>query len=213
MFFTPICFLISLYSAFVYGRSRKLPREQKRYTVSGRWLTKALGILYANLGGFGIAFQELRHWGPVTGNLPFLAMLLGMCGAGLMNIYNNKQYFQLYKANGNRPVPEARLPPMMIGGVLFAIGLFLFGCEPRFTDPPIACTDASYRDFESQDKLLAFNHRHFFYRCRFYGNLPIVTQLSRRHFHAVQRQRRGGQHVSASNVRRRIPPLRRAYVS
>ncbi|KAM0806128.1 MFS multidrug transporter [Usnea florida] len=103
MFFTPICFLISLYSAFVYG------------------------ILYANLGGFGIAFQEVRHWGPVTGNLPFLAMLMGMCVAGLMNIYNNKDYFKKFRANGNRSVPEARLPPMMIGGVLFAIGLFLFG--------------------------------------------------------------------------------------
>ena len=83
-------------------------------------------------------FQEIRGWGPVTGNLPFLAMLLGMCGAGLMNIYNNKQYFKLFRANGNRAVPEARLPPMMIGGVLFAIGLFLFGCEPQFTLPRTA---------------------------------------------------------------------------
>lgn len=104
----------------------------------GRLLTNLPGILYANLGGFGIVFQEIRGWGPVTGNLPFLAMLLGMCGAGLMNIYNNKQYFKLFRANGNRAVPEARLPPMMIGGVLFAIGLFLFGCEPQFTLPRTA---------------------------------------------------------------------------
>ena len=129
MFLTPICFLISLYSAFVYGKSSKLRRKGSKCTVYGRALTYASGILYANLGGFGIAFQEIRRWGPVTGNLPFLAMLLGMCGAGLLNIYNNKQYFKQYRANGDRAVPEARLPPMMIGGVLFAIGLFLFGCE------------------------------------------------------------------------------------
>ena len=140
MFFTPICFLISLYSAFVYGKSRKLHSKINRQTLLGRVLTKTSGILYANLGGFGIAFQELRRWGPVTGNLPFLAMLLGMCGAGFISIYNNKQYFKLFTANGNRPVPEARLPPMMIGGVFFAIGLFLFGCEPRFTNPSVACS-------------------------------------------------------------------------
>ena len=137
MFFTPICFLISLYSAFVYGKSRQLHSKNDIRRLFGRLLTKAPGILYANLGGFGIAFQEIRRWGPVTGNLPFLAMLLGMCGAGLISIYNNKQYFKLFTANGNRPVPEARLPPMMIGGVLFAIGLFVFGCEPRFTNPSV----------------------------------------------------------------------------
>ena len=65
-------------------------------------------------------------------------MLLGMCGAGLLNIYNNKQYFKQYRANDNRAVPEARLPPMMIGGVLFAIGLFLFGCEICCSNYPVA---------------------------------------------------------------------------
>ena len=158
-------------------------------------------------------FQEIRHWGPVTGNLPFLAMLLGMCGAGLMNIYNNKQYFKLFKANGNRPVPEARLPPMMIGGVLFAIGLFLFGCELLFTIPLVTCIDVRHRVVGSQYKLLAINNRHLLHRRWFHSNLPSVTQLSCRHLHAVQRQRRGSQHVPPSNVRRRLSSLRWAYVS
>jgi hypothetical protein len=30
-------------------------------------------------------------------------------------------------SNGNKPVPEARLPPMMIGSLFFAGGLFIFG--------------------------------------------------------------------------------------
>ena len=105
MLFTPICFLVSLYSAFVYG------------------------ILYANLAGFSIVFEEVRGWGSVTGNVPFLAIFVGILGAAGLNVYNNKYYFKRFKENGNRPVPEARLPPMMIGGILFAGGLFLFGCE------------------------------------------------------------------------------------
>lgn len=188
MFITPICFLISLYSAFVYGKSRNIPSRHGRHTVSSRLLMNGPGILYANLGGFSIAFQEIRHWGPVTGNLPFLAMLMGMCGAGLLNIYNNKQYFKQYRANGDRAVPEARLPPMMIGGVLFAVGLFVFGCEPCFTNPPIACksrTNATHRVIGPQNKLLAFDHRHLPDRYRFHGNLPIITQLPRRHLHAL----------------------------
>ena len=105
MLFTPICFLISLYAAFVYG------------------------ILYANLAGFSIEFEEVRGWGLVTGNLPFLAIFVGILGAAVLNVYNNKYYFKRFRENGNRPIPEARLPPMMIGGILFAGGLFLFACE------------------------------------------------------------------------------------
>lgn len=188
MFFTPICFLISLYSAFVYGKSRERLSTHGRHTVSIRSLTNAPGILYANLGGFSIVFEEIRGWGPVTGNLPFLAMLMGMCAAGLMNIYFNKYYFRLYRENGDRSVPEARLPSMMIGGVLFAIGLFVFACESCFTNPPIASTSRTntrHRDIKPKNKLLALHHRHLPNRGRFHSNLPSILELPRRHFHAL----------------------------
>ncbi|KAJ5948873.1 MFS multidrug transporter [Penicillium verhagenii] len=100
---TPICLLMSIYSAFVYG------------------------ILYANLEAFSVEFQEIRKWGPVVGNLPFIALLIGIFFAAAVNIYNNKYYFIQFKANGNKAVPEARLPPMMIGGFAFTAGLFIFG--------------------------------------------------------------------------------------
>jgi hypothetical protein len=32
-----------------------------------------------------------------------------------------------FEQNNNKPVPEARLPPMMIGSVFFSCGLFIFG--------------------------------------------------------------------------------------
>ncbi|CZR56685.1 probable MFS multidrug transporter [Phialocephala subalpina] len=100
---TPICFLVALYASFVYG------------------------ILYLCLAAIPIQFAEERGWGPVTSELPFLALLLGTITGGFANIFNNKFYLRKFEKNGNKAVPEARLPPMMFGSVFFAAGLFIFG--------------------------------------------------------------------------------------
>jgi len=98
---TPICFLVALYASFVYG------------------------ILYASLAAFPIEFEEIRGWNQLVGSLPFLAMLLGIIiGAGA-NLFNQKFYLKRWKANNCRPVPEARLLPMMGGSVLFVAGLYV----------------------------------------------------------------------------------------
>jgi len=100
---TPICFLVALYASFVYG------------------------ILYLCLAAIPIQFAEDRGWGPVTSELPFLALLLGIIMGGAANIYNNKFYIKKFTQNNNKAVPEARLPPMMLGSVFFSGGLFIFG--------------------------------------------------------------------------------------
>ncbi|KAL9057473.1 MAG: hypothetical protein Q9162_002310 [Coniocarpon cinnabarinum] len=102
MLLTPICFLIALYASFCYG------------------------ILYANLGAFPTIFEEKRGWNQVVGALPFLALLVGVLAAGIINLFNQRYYVRRLNANNGRPVPEARLPPMMVGSVVFAGGLFLF---------------------------------------------------------------------------------------
>lgn len=102
MLFTPICFLVALYASFVYG------------------------ILYANLGSFPVEFQEERGWNPVVGALPFLALLVGILFGAAVNLTNQRYYMKRFEANKNRPVPEARLPPMMFGSVIFSAGLFIF---------------------------------------------------------------------------------------
>ncbi|KAJ5127195.1 Efflux pump bik6 [Penicillium atrosanguineum] len=99
---SPICLLMSAYAAFVYG------------------------ILYAYLESVVIEYQEIRGWTPVVASLPFLALLTGIFFAAAINIYNNKYYFKKFQANNYRPVPEARLPPMMVGGIVFTAGLFIF---------------------------------------------------------------------------------------
>ena len=100
---TPICFLVALYASFVYG------------------------ILYLSLAAFPIVFQEIRGWNQVVGALPFLAYLVGILIGAVINLSNQRFYLKRFKANNNRAVPEARLPPMMIGSVLFAAGMFVFG--------------------------------------------------------------------------------------
>lgn len=100
---TPICFSVALYASFVYG------------------------IVYLNLSSFPIEFQEERGWNQVVGELPFLAVLVGVFVGAAANLFNQRFYAKRYKANNNRAVPEARLPPMMFGSVFFAAGMFIFG--------------------------------------------------------------------------------------
>ncbi|OJD34377.1 mfs multidrug [Diplodia corticola] len=99
---TPICFLIALYASFVYA------------------------IVYAQLAAFPIVFQIARGWNPVVGALPFLACLVGILFGACINLLNQKYYFRKLQQNKGKPVPEARLPPMMFGSVFFAAGLFVF---------------------------------------------------------------------------------------
>ncbi|KAM0350966.1 hypothetical protein ACHAPU_002744 [Fusarium lateritium] len=103
LLFTPICFLVALYASFCYG------------------------ILYMQLGAIPIIFREIRGWGILVSSLPFLCILIGAvlgCGA---NVYNQLLYNKAYHAAGNRAVPEKRLPPMMVGSVIFSGGQFIIG--------------------------------------------------------------------------------------
>lgn len=102
----PIIFCLALYNAFVYG------------------------LLYLLFEAFPIEYEEHRHWTAVQGSLAFLAVLVGVLFSGCIQA-SYQPYFwkQLDKAHaqGKRNNPEARLPPMMLGAVLFAAGLFMFG--------------------------------------------------------------------------------------
>ncbi|KAF7677816.1 msf membrane transporter [Alternaria burnsii] len=107
---TPICFLVALYASFCYG------------------------ILYMQLGGIPIIFGEIRGWPAVSATLPFLGILVGAIIGCSINAYNQILYNKVYHAAGDRAVPEARLPPMMLGSVLFSAGQFIMGwtADPQY---------------------------------------------------------------------------------
>ena len=124
MLATPICFCVALYASFVYG------------------------ILYGNLAAFPIDFQEEHGWNALVGALPFLALLMGILFGGAANVLNQCFYNRRLLVSSSTFIPEARLPPMMVGGVVFSGELFLFGWTSGHNIPWIAtCDGAGFMGF------------------------------------------------------------------
>lgn len=102
LFCEPIVFLMTLYTAFIYG------------------------ILYLFLEAYPIVFAEYRHINEAVATLPYIGLIIGvLIGCGIVVVFEPR-YNRKMRENNNLPVPEQRLLPMMIGAVLFPIGLFWF---------------------------------------------------------------------------------------
>ena len=99
----PIVLLLSIYMAFIYG------------------------LLYLFLTAYPIVFQQIHGFSPGVGGLPYFGMILGQLLAGLFIVLQQPAYNRKLAANNDVPIPEWRLPPVIMGGVAFAGGLFWFG--------------------------------------------------------------------------------------
>jgi MFS family permease len=91
-------------------------------------------LLYTTLEVFPIVFLQYRHWSLLVSTLPFISLFVGVLAAVIINLANQPRYARISAAANGKPVPEARLAPMAIGGFLFAIGLFWFGWTAK---PPV----------------------------------------------------------------------------
>ncbi|KAJ5281768.1 major facilitator superfamily domain-containing protein [Penicillium angulare] len=113
LFTEPMVTLIAIYASFTYS------------------------LIYLTLEVFPIVFSDDRHWGLVISTLPFLSILVGVLCAVLINFANQPRYKRVVEAAQGKAVPEARLPPIFIGGVLLSIGLFWFGwtADPKYPWP------------------------------------------------------------------------------
>ncbi|KAL2869026.1 MFS transporter [Aspergillus lucknowensis] len=114
MLATPICLAITIYSSFIYA------------------------VFYASLASFPIIFQQTRHWNPLVGSLPFIAVLVGIILGATLSWYNQQYYNRALAANDMKSVPEARLPPMMVASVVLTAGLFIMGWTSTTSIPWIA---------------------------------------------------------------------------
>lgn len=99
LFLEPMIFLLTLYVSFVYG------------------------VVYLLFSAFPLAYQRVRGWNSGVGALPFLAIIVGAFTGSVVIVLFIPRYSRKMKQAGG-PVPEERLIPMMIGGVLFTVGLF-----------------------------------------------------------------------------------------
>jgi DHA1 family multidrug resistance protein-like MFS transporter len=101
LFYEPIILLITIYTAFIYG------------------------ILYLLLEAYPIIFAEGYLMQGGVSQLPYLGLTIGMIIAMFVIafVFEPRYNAALAKNNG-RPVPEARLPPMILGATVFPIGIF-----------------------------------------------------------------------------------------
>jgi MFS transporter, DHA1 family, multidrug resistance protein len=103
LFTEPIVLLLSIYMAFIYG------------------------LLYLFLTAYPIVFQQIHGMSGGVGGLPYFGMIIGMISAGIYIVLTQPSYNRKLTANNGVPVPEWRVPPIIVGGLSFAGGLFWFG--------------------------------------------------------------------------------------
>lgn len=100
LFLEPIVFLITIYTAFIYG------------------------IMYLFLEAYPIVFVTVQGTSESVSTLMYVGLIIGVAlGCGIVIAFEPR-YNRKLRENGNIPVPEQRLQPMMVGAVLFPIGLF-----------------------------------------------------------------------------------------
>ncbi|KAF2878224.1 major facilitator superfamily domain-containing protein [Massariosphaeria phaeospora] len=109
MMIDPIAFAINLYAAFCYA------------------------IIFLTIPTFPFEFTQIRHWSAVDSSIPFVAIIVGVIFASFVIMWGAVRYKNQFEANGNKVIPEARLPPMMIGSVFFAGGLFIMAWTAEAT--------------------------------------------------------------------------------
>lgn len=84
------------------------------------------GVLYLSYVAFPIEYREVRGWSRVLSTAPNIAVIVGVAlGLGVCIWYQPK-YNKALAENDGQPVPEMRLPLLVVGAVVFPIGLFMF---------------------------------------------------------------------------------------
>ncbi|KAL4997480.1 major facilitator superfamily domain-containing protein [Aspergillus recurvatus] len=99
----PILALLTLYQSFVYG------------------------VLFLFYQTYPVAFGEDRNWSTTLKYLPLLAIIVGVFAGSVGIIITNQVYTRHHNHTPSGIyIPESRLPPMIVGGILVPIGMFWF---------------------------------------------------------------------------------------
>lgn len=86
-----------------------------------------LGILYLFFQAFGIVFRGNHGFTLSQVGMSFLGMFIGMIAAIFTDPIWHRTYNRLVAKRGGQSIPEFRLTPGILGGVLVPVGLLWFG--------------------------------------------------------------------------------------
>lgn len=91
------------------------------------YLSLVYSLLYLIFFAYPYAFGTVRGWSPRIAALPFAAIILGVAIGCMVSVWDTTTRFsRALAASGKQTLPEARLPPMMLGSIILPVGLF---CE------------------------------------------------------------------------------------
>lgn len=82
------------------------------------------GLLYFSLTGFDLIFGGVHGFSLGVEGLPYIAIIVGQAFGHIAFYWENKSYVRKLDANNNVPVPEWRLPLVMVGAIAFTISRF-----------------------------------------------------------------------------------------
>ncbi|KAJ7246604.1 major facilitator superfamily domain-containing protein [Mycena haematopus] len=104
LFGSPVCFLLSLYMAFMYG------------------------IYYLMFTTFSTLFSGTYGFNTGTGGLTYLGLGFGfILATGVSAKTANELYNYMVKKNGGQGEPEMRIPALIFGSLFVPVGLFWYG--------------------------------------------------------------------------------------
>ncbi|KAJ7483888.1 multidrug resistance protein 4 [Mycena galericulata] len=104
LFGSPVCFMLSLYMAFLYG------------------------IYYLMFTTFDTLFIDTYGFNTGTSGLTYIGLGFGFILATAFTAkWGNNIYLYLEKENGGKAEPEMRIPAVVLGSLFVPIGLFWYG--------------------------------------------------------------------------------------
>jgi DHA1 family multidrug resistance protein-like MFS transporter len=90
------------------------------------YISLVYGILYLIFFAYPYSFEKDRQMEVGIASLPFIAIFIGVLIACATLTWETKVIFTPKFTKAKKVIPEERLPPMMVGGVVLVIGLFWF---------------------------------------------------------------------------------------
>ena len=90
------------------------------------YMSYIYGVLYLLFEAYPISFHEDRGWSLGVSGLAYIPFIVGiLMGTGLMVWSTTKHFRPAYIKHG-KPIPEQRLPAMIIGAIALPVAFFIF---------------------------------------------------------------------------------------